>query len=535
MAELFGFEIRRKQELAQQANPDIQTFAPEAKDDGAVVVAAGGAYGTYVDMEGSARSEADLINKYREVAQHPEVDTAIDDIVNEAIVSEPEEKVVQINLDDVQLSSSVKKTITAEFEEVLNMLKFEQQPYELFRRWYIDGRLYYHIVIDNKRPQEGIQEIRYLDPRKIRKIREIKKKRDPNTATTTTKVNAEYYLYNEKGLNNQKAGAASATDSQATTGLRIAKDSIVHVTSGMMDVNNTIVLSYLHKAIKPLNQLRTLEDATVIYRVSRAPERRIFYIDVGNLPKMKAEQYLSDIMTKFKNRLVYDSSTGEIRDDRKFMTMLEDFWFPRREGGKGTEVTTLPAGQNLGEMSDVEYFLKKLYKSLNVPTSRLESSNDAFDIGRSTQVSRDEVKFAKFVNRLRLRFSQLFIKCLERQLILKGITTSTDWEEISQHIRFDYAKDNYFAELKETEVLTGRLNTLNLIEPYAGKYYSHKWIRKNILRQTDEDIEEQDEIIEDEQDDERFNPPLDETGNPMSPGSGIPVPGAPVQPNSNGQ
>ena len=532
MAELFGFEIRRKQEIAQQTNPNIQTFAPEAKDDGAVVVAAGGAYGTYVDMEGSARTEADLVNKYREIAQHPEVDSAIDDIVNEAIVSEPEEKVVQINLDDVELSSGVKKTITTEFNEILGMLKFEQQPYDLFRRWYVDGRLYYHLVIDSSRPNEGIQEIRYLDPRKIRKVREIKKKKDPRTEATITKTHSEYYIYNEKGLNNTKSGAAAAFDSQSTTGLRIAKDSIVHVTSGIMDVNNTIVLSYLHKAIKPLNQLRTLEDATVIYRVSRAPERRIFYIDVGNLPKMKAEQYLSDIMTKFKNRLVYDSSTGEIRDDRKFMTMLEDFWFPRREGGRGTEVTTLPAGQNLGEMSDVEYFQKKLYNSLNVPVTRLQSQDNPFDVGRSTQVSRDEVKFAKFVNRLRLRFSQMFLKCLERQLILKGITTSADWEQISQKIRFDYAKDNYFAELKESEILTGRLNTLNLAEPYAGKYYSHTWIRKNILRQSEEDIEEMDGDMEEEKDDERFNPPMDEQGNPMTGGPGIPNPG---QPSPNGQ
>ena len=532
MAELFGFEIRRKQELIQQSTPSIQTFSPEAKDDGAVVIAAGGAYGTYVDMEGSARSEADLVNKYRDVSQHPEVDNAIDDIVNEAIVSEPEVKTVELNLDDVKISSSLKKVIKEEFEEILRMLKFEQQSYDLFKRWYVDGRLYYHLIIDTKAPQEGIQEIRYLDPRKIRKIREVKKKKDPITTATVTKVAAEYFLYNEKGLNNQKAGAASASESESTTGLKIAKDSIVHVTSGLMDVNNTIVLSYLHKAIKPINQLRTLEDATVIYRVSRAPERRIFYIDVGNLPKMKAEQYLSDIMTKFKNRLVYDSSSGEIRDDRKFMTMLEDFWFPRREGGRGTEVTTLPAGQNLGEMSDVEYFLKKLYKSLNVPFSRFDAQENPFDVGRSTQISRDEVKFAKFINRLRLRFSQLFLKTLERQLILKGITTSTDWAEISQHIRFDFAKDNYFAELKETEVLTGRLNTLNLIEPYAGKYYSHNWIRKNILRQTDEDIEDDDKIMDEEQDDPRYAPMMGADGQPVPP---VPAPGLPAPGDSGGQ
>lgn len=496
---LFGFEIRRKDDEFNNP-PSIQTIAPEPRDDGAVVVASGGAYGTYVDLEGSARSEADLINKYRDIAQHPEVEAAIDDIVNEAIVSEPEIKTVELNLDDVEVSASLKKIITAEFEEILNMLKFEQQPYDLFKRWYIDGRLYYQVVIDTKNVNEGIQEIRYLDPRKIRKIREVKKVKDPQTAITVSKTAAEYYIYNEKGLNNQRAGAASALDTQNATGVRIAKDSIVHVTSGLMDVNNTIVLSYLHKAIKPLNQLRTLEDATVIYRVSRAPERRIFYVDVGNLPKMKAEQYMSDIMTKFKNRLVYDSSSGEIRDDRKFMTMLEDFWFPRREGSRGTEVTTLPAGQNLGEMSDVEYFQKKLYSSLNVPVSRLEAQDNPFDVGRSTQISRDEVKFAKFINRLRLKFAQLFLKCLEKQLILKGITTSEDWEVISQNIRFDFAKDNYFAELKENEIIMGRINLLQQIDQYAGKYYSHTWIRKNVLQQSDDDIEEIDAEIQEEQD-----------------------------------
>lgn len=495
---LFGFQIQRKQELAIENTPTIQAIAPEARDDGAVVVASGGAYGTYVDLEGSARSEADLINKYREISQHPEVDSAIDDIINEAIVSEPEIKTVEINLDDVQVSNSVKKVITAEFEEILNMLKFEQQPYDIFKRWYVDGRLYYQVIIDSAKLNEGIQEIRYLDPRKIRKVREVKKKKDPKTSIVVSKTAAEYYIYNEKGLSSQKTGVASALDTQNSSGVKIAKDSIVHVTSGLMDVNNTIVLSYLHKAIKPLNQLRTLEDASVIYRVSRAPERRIFYVDVGNLPKMKAEQYLSDIMTRFKNRIVYDSSTGEIRDDRKFMTMLEDFWFPRREGSRGTEVTTLPAGQNLGEMTDVEYFLKKLYSSLNVPSSRLQSQDNPFDVGRSTQISRDEVKFAKFINRLRLRFSQLFLKCLEKQLILKGITTPEDWEVISQNIRFDFAKDNYFSELKENEVLMGRINILNQIEAYAGKYYSHTWIRKNVLQQSDEDMEEIDGEIEEE-------------------------------------
>lgn len=500
---LFGIEIKRKSDKADDS-PTIQAISPPANDDGAVVIASAGAYGTYVDLEGSARSEADLINKYREMAQHPEVDMAIDDIVNEAIVSEPEINTVQINLDEVNITPNLKKIITSEFKEILNMLQFEQQSYELFKRWYVDGRLYYQIVVDTARLTDGIQEIRYLDPRKIRKIREVRKKKDPQTNVLLSKKSAEYYIYNDKGLNNQKAGAASALDTQNVNGVRIAKDSIVHVTSGLMDVNNTVVLSYLHKAIKPLNQLRTLEDSTVIYRVSRAPERRIFYVDVGNLPKMKAEQYLSDIMTKFKNRIVYDSSSGEIRDDRKFMTMLEDFWFPRREGSRGTEVTTLPAGQNLGEMSDVEYFQKKLYKSLNVPVSRLESQDNPFDVGRSTQISRDEIKFAKFITRLRLRFSHLFLKCLEKQLILKGMATSSDWEAISGKIKFNFGKDNHFAELKETEILTGRINLLNMIEPFAGKYYSHAYIRKNILRQSDEDIEELNGEMDKEQQDPRY-------------------------------
>jgi hypothetical protein len=500
---LFGIEIKRSSEQLQQS-PNIQAIAPESFDDGAVVVASAGVYGTYVDLEGSARSEADLVNKYREMAQHPEVDMAIDDIVNEVIVSEPEVKTVQINLDDINITPNLKKLITAEFENIKDMLGFEQQSYDLFRRWYVDGRLYYQIVIDTDNIQQGIQEIRYLDPRKIRKIREVRKGKDPSTSVILTKTAAEYYIYNDKGFNNQKSGVASALDTQNVNGVRIAKDSIVHVTSGMMDVNNTMVLSYLHKAIKPLNQLRTLEDATVIYRVSRAPERRIFYVDVGNLPKMKAEQYLSDIMTKFKNRIVYDSSTGEIRDDRKFMTMLEDFWFPRREGSRGTEVTTLPAGQNLGEMSDVNYFLDKLYKSLNVPSSRIQSQDNPFDIGKSTQISRDEIKFAKFINRLRLKFSQLFLKCLERQVILKGIATPTDWDAISTNIRFDYAKDNYFAELKESEVLNNRLATLNGMSPYVGTYYSHKWVRKNILRQSDDDIEEIETDLSQELQDPRY-------------------------------
>lgn len=525
--ELFGFEIRRRQELEQQSNPNIQTFAPEVEDDGAIVVAAGGSYGTYVDLQGTARSEAELITKYRDIAQHPEVDSAVDDIVNEAIVYDDREKIVQIVLDDVNgASDSTKKLITQEFENVLELLSFNQQAYEIFKRFYIDGRLYYHMVVDTANLKDGIKELRYLDPRKIRKVKEVKQKRDPKTSATVQKKAGEYYIYQEKGFNQATigaaAGAAQAAGAYGTTALRIAKDSIVHVTSGLMDVNNKVVLSYLHKAIKPLNQLRTLEDATVIYRVSRAPERRIFYIDVGNLPKMKAEQYLRDMMVRHKNKVVYDASNGEIRDDRKFMTMLEDYWFPRRDGGKGTEVQTLPAGQNLGEMTDVEYFQKKLYQSLNVPVTRMQSEN-TFSLGKSAEITRDEVKFNKFVNRLRSRFNQLFLKALERQLILKGIATSEDWNEISSKVRFDYAIDNYFAELKESEILQNRIQALQQVDPFVGKYYSTEWVRKNILRQSDEDIEE----IDSQMGDDLANPSLNPPQEVLDPGQsgGSPVSG----------
>jgi hypothetical protein len=524
---LFGFEIRRQQELEQQNNPNIQTFAPEVEDDGALVVAAGGAYGTYVDLQGTARSEAELITKYRDVAQHPEVDSAVDDIVNEAINVNETEKIVEIVLDDVKgASDATKKLITQEFDNILELLSFNQQAYEIFKRFYIDGRLYYHMVVDNGNLKEGIQELRYLDPRKIRKVKEVKQRKDPKTQATLQKKAGEYYIYQEKGFNQATVGAAAGATQAAggygTQSLRIAKDSIVHVTSGLMDVNNRVVLSYLHKAIKPLNQLRTLEDATVIYRVSRAPERRIFYIDVGNLPKMKAEQYLRDMMVRHKNKIVYDSSNGEIRDDRKFMTMLEDYWFPRREGGKGTEVTTLPAGQNLGEMTDVEYFQKKLYQSLNVPVTRMQSDN-TFSLGKSSEITRDEIKFNKFIQRLRNRFTQLFLKSLERQLILKGVATSEDWAQISGKVRFNFAIDNYFAELKESEIMQGRVQLLQQIDPYVGKYYSTEWIRKNVLRQSDEDIEE----IDSQMDEDSANPSLNPPADIINPGGAQGTPNSP--------
>jgi hypothetical protein len=493
--ELFGFEISRK-------GPPSASFAPKLQDDGAMVVAEGGVYGTYVDLDGSVRTEAELVNKYREMSAHPEVDTAIDDIVNEIVVQEPETKVVELLLDDVpNISERVKKIFIAEFENVLTLLEFNQLGYELVRRWYVDGRLYFHAIIDEKNPAAGLIELRYLDPRKIRKVRVTQSKRKGDITVPNTTGDQEYFVYTDKGF--AKTSGSNVLPSQSIGGMKIAKDSIVHCTSGLLSQNGDLVQSYLHKAIKPLNQLRSMEDSLVIYRISRAPERRIFYVDVGNLPKMKAEQYLRDIMIKFKNRLVYDAATGEIRDDRKFMTMLEDFWLPRREG-RGTEITTLPGGQNLGQMDDVLYFQQKLLRCLNVPVSRLDS-NAPFSFGRATEISRDEVKFAKFINRLRNKFSILFTKCLERQLILKKIITPEEWDVIKNNIKFKFSHDNYFDELKNTEILRDRIVMLRDIDDFAGKYYSYEWIRRNVLQQSDEDIEKIDEQIEDEQENPQYN------------------------------
>ena len=513
MATLFGFEIRRavdpKEE--QQKQP---TFAPETTDDGAVVVAAGGAYGTYIDLQGAARTEAELVTKYREMSMHPEVEKAIDDVVNEAIVIEPNKKIVQLNLDDTKLSANIKKLITQEFDNVLNLLSFEKSGFDIFRRWYVDGRMYYHIVIDVTKPDEGIKELRYIDPRKLRKIREVKRKRNKGNETVTTEKVQEYFIYNEKGFQNKAGEVGTATTVQ---GLKISLDSIVHVTSGVLDPNNTLVLSNLHKAIKPLNQLRALEDATVIYRISRAPERRIFYIDVGNLPKMKAEQYLRDMMIRHKNKVVYDASTGEIRDDRKFTTMLEDYWFPRRDGSRGTEITTLPAGQNLGQMEDVEYFQKKLYESLNVPVSRLQSDG-TFNFSQDAEVSRDELKFARFIDRVRTRFNHLFLEALQKQLILKNVMTMEDWEQIESFVKFDYAQDNYYEQQKQTIVLRDRMSTLQLVDPYVGRYFSNEWIRKNVLFQSQEEMEEMDEQIVAEQSNPLYQQGTDEQGDPVQGG-----------------
>ena len=483
MVQLFGFEIKRKNEDQEP----LQSFAPEIKDDGAVVVAAGGVYGTFVDLDGTARTEAELVAKYREISLQSEIELAIDDIINEAIDTDAD-AVVEINLDKLKYSDSIKNKITEEFETILELLNFQTEAYDLFKRWYVDGRMYFHIIIDEKNPREGIKELRYLDPRKIRKVREIKKM--PKDGITVQQTRREYYVYNDRSFLPAGGNAGLAVDTNASNGLRIAADSILHCTSGLMDKNNMVVYSYLQKAIRPLNQLRTLEDATVIYRISRAPERRIFYIDVGNLPKAKAEQYVRDMMVRHKNKLVYDAQTGEIRDDRKYMTMLEDYWLPRREGNRGTEITTLPAGQNLGELQDVNYFQRKLYQSLNVPISRLEPGSAGFNLGRSAEITRDEVKFTKFVGRLRRRFSHLFLKALEKQLVLKGIISEIDWPELKNDINFDFTIDNHFEEFKDAEVMNNRLQLLNNIMPFIGRYYSDMWVRKNVLQQTEEEIAE---------------------------------------------
>ena len=493
MAELFGFEFKK---VGKEKEP--QSFVPPRDDDdGAVVVSAGGAYGTYVDLDGTVRSEAELVTKYRDMSLQPECDSAIDEIVNESIAIDAE-TIIDINIDDLDATASIKKAIKDEFQNCLKIIEFNRYAYEIYRRWYIDGRLYYHVVIDETKPKEGIKEIRFIDPRKIRKVREVQKtkaKAGNVVDTPITRVVNEYYVFNDKGfLTGGVGGGKNMTMNSAVSGLKIAKDSIIQVVSGLTDTNGSMVLSYLHKGIKALNQLRTLEDALVIYRLARAPERRVWYIDVGNLPKMKAEQYVRDIMVKHKNRLIYDAQTGDIRDDRKFMTMLEDYWLPRREGGRGTEVTTLAGGQNLSQMDDVVYFQKKFLQTLNVPVSRL-NNDSVYTIGRATEITRDEIKFARYITRLRSRFSMLFYRMLEKQLILKGIITPEDWKVMSSQIRFDFSHDNYFSELKEAEITQARLSLARDYQDMTEKYVSHEWVRRQILRQTDEDIVEQDAQI----------------------------------------
>jgi len=509
---LFGFTLGTK-DVVQVEKPEQASFAlPSASiDDGAVTVTQNAYYGTYVDLEGSVRNEIELITRYREMSNHPELDMAIDEIVNEAISHDEAGKVCDIVMDNLKQPESIKKKINEEFQNVLKMLNFSNLADDLFKRWYIDGRLFYHVVVNDKNPKEGIQELRYIDPRKIRKVREIKKDRDPKTGASIVVSTAEYYVFNDKGQTTQ------TFTSNVGQGIRIAPDSIINVNSGLMDAKNTFVISYLHKAIKPLNQLRMIEDAIVIYRISRAPERRIFYIDVGNLPRGKAEQYLRDVMVKYRNKMVYDANTGELRDERKHMSMLEDFWLPRREGGKGTEITTLPAGQNLGELEDVKYFQKKLLQCLNVPYSRLEDNGGGFaGMGRSQEVTRDELKFAKFVSRLRNKFTQLFDHALRIQLVLKGICTLEEYEDFKEDIYYDFQKDNNFTELRGAELLQNRLQMLQLVDPYIGRYFSNQYIKNKILMMTDEEIEKMDEQLAEEKD----SLPDDMQGSIMNPSQG---------------
>ena len=492
---LFGFTLGKK-DIVQVEKPEQASFSlpTETIDDGAVTITQNAHYGTYVDLEGSIRNELELITRYREMSNHPECDMAIDEIVNEAITHDVGGKVMDINLDNLKQPETIKKKIIEEFDNILKMLNFSNLADDLFKRWYIDGRIYYHVIVNDKDPKKGIQELRYIDPRKIRKVREIQKDRDSKTGAQIIKSIAEYYIYNDRGAATQSFTAST------NQGLRIAPESIINVNSGLMDAKNTFVISYLHKAIKALNQLRMIEDAVVIYRLSRAPERRIFYIDVGNLPKGKAEQYMRSIMTQYRNKLVYDANTGEIRDERKHLSMLEDFWLPRREGGKGTEITTLPAGQNLGQMEDVQYFQKKLLQSLNVPISRLDPQQGAgiMGIGKTTEVTRDEVKFNKFINRLRNKFSRIFDDALRVQLALKGICTTEEWDEFKESIYYDFKKDNNFVEMREAELIRERVLTATQLDPFIGKYYSSKWVKKNVLRMTDEEIEEMEKEIEEE-------------------------------------
>ena len=503
MAKLFGFSI----DDSGKTPDSVVSPVPRSNEDGVDYFVQSGFYGQYVDIEGVYRTEYDLIKRYREMALHPECDGAIEDVVNEGIVSDLYDSPVEIELSNVNATDKLKDKIREEFKHIKEMMDFDKKSHEIFKNWYVDGRLYYIKVIDTKRPQDGIQEIRYVDPMKMKFVRQEKGTKnkgnlplDPLSGNGIKKAEYpeidEYYIYSPKP-NYPTSMYSTAAGAGGKGQIKIAKDSVCHVTSGLFDRNKGTCLSYLHKAIKALNQLRMIEDSLVIYRLSRAPERRIFYIDVGNLPKVKAEQYLKEVMSRYRNKLVYDANTGEVRDDRKFMSMMEDFWLPRREGGRGTEITTLPGGQNLGELTDIEYFQKKLYRALGVPESRI-ASDGGFNLGRSSEILRDELKFAKFVGRLRKRFGNLFSNLLKTQLILKNIITPEDWDSLSDHIQYDFLYDNQFAELKESELMNERLGTLATIEPYIGKYFSNHYVRTKVLRQTDVEIEEQDEIIKKE-------------------------------------
>jgi len=534
MSKLFGFSI---EDSSNKLSPTTVSPVPPNNEDEVDHYLSSGFFGSYVDIEGVYRTEFDLIKRYREMALHPECDSAIEDIVNEAVVSDSNDSPVEIELSNLNASDGIKKKIREEFKYILELLDFDRKSHEIYRNWYVDGRLYYHKIIDLKNPQAGIQELRYIDAMKMRYVRQQKQKEEDKKSYRLANVNSdnpmdyefpeiqEYFVYNPK-----MTYPTSNPSSMGGGGIKFSRDSITYCTSGLVDRNKGSTLSYLHKAIKSLNQLRMIEDSLVIYRLSRAPERRIFYIDVGNLPKVKAEQYLRDVMMRYRNKLVYDASTGEIRDDKKFVSMLEDFWLPRREGGRGTEITTLPGGQNLGEITDIKYFQEKLYRSLNVPSTRI-GGESGFNLGRSSEILRDELKFTKFVARLRKRFSYMFNDMLKTQLILKNIITPNDWDRMGEHIQYNFLYDNHFSELKDAELLTERLNLVATAEPYVGKYFSQDYVRRKILRQTDLEIVEEDKIIKKEIESGIIpdpNAPIDPaTGMPMDQGSDMDL-GQPV-------
>lgn len=504
MPELFGFSFGRTNKKVLDdtvEKPDgtlvNPSFVPPDMDDGSAIVGGGGYFGQYLDMDGSIRSDNDLIMKYRSMAMHSEIEMAVEDILNESIIYEIDYPAVKIRLEQVNTSDTIKKKIEEEFATLLKLLNFTNKGYDIFRRWYIEGRLYFHLIVDKVNPKKGIVELRSVDPVKIKKIKQVYKEKDPATQVSMiTKVD-DFFLYFDKAYMDKYGSGLQTINTQGIEGLKISNDAVCYVPSGLYDFENKRVIGYLHKAIKPLNQLRMIEDAVVIYRISRAPERRIFYIDVGSLPKTKAEQYLREIMNKYRNKIVYDPNTGEVRDDRKHMSMLEDYWLPRREGGRGTEISTLDGGQNLGEMEDVEYFKRKLYRSLNVPITRLEPDS-GFNLGRASEITRDELKFNKFIDKLRSAFSQLFLNLLRTQLLLKGVMREDEWKSIEQDIRFDYNRDSYFTELKNTEIMKERLELLRDMEEHIGTYFSRNFIKKNILHQSEKEIREMEKEIDKE-------------------------------------
>ena len=519
MARLFGFSI----EDTEKTPAGVVSPIPPNRQDGSEYYVSSGFYGSYVDIEGVYKTENDLLRRYRQMSLYPECDSAIEDIVNEAIVSDTHDSPIEIELSNLNASDGIKKKIREEFKFVCELLDFDKKAHEIFRNWYIDGRLYYNKVIDQKDPHAGIQELRYIDASRMKYIRQIKKGKpgDQIQRLASRDVAAfpgieEYFMYTPQGSTTPYTTAGG----NPAKGIKLTRDSITYCTSGLVDRNKGTTLSWLHKAIKPLNQLMMIEDSLVIYRLSRAPERRIFYIDVGNLPKVKAEQYLRDVMMRYRNKLVYDANTGEMRDDKKFMSMMEDFWLPRREGGRGTEITTLPGGQNLGEITDINYFQKKLYRSLNVPETRIAGSDAGFSLGRSSEILRDEVKFSKFVGRMRKRFTHLFNDILRTQLLLKNVVTPEDWDIMSDHIQYDFLYDNHFAELKDSELLQERLNLASAAEPYVGKYYSADYIRRKVLRQTDQEIIDQDKQIKQE----IAKGIIPDPNAPVDPATGQPIP-----------